>query len=465
MKNRDVALSRNGKECMAHIKIKKGLNVPITGAPVQEIHEGNAVKRVALLGPDYVGLKPKLEVAVGDHVKLGQTLFIDKQHPRIRFTSPGAGQVVAIHRGEKRALLSVVIELDGEEGAISFKAFDEKALKTASRDAVVENLLASGLWTALRERPFSHVADPDTIPDAIFVTAMDTQPLAPDVARLIRNEETAFAHGLRVLQKLTEGKIYVCHAKGAALPDLDSEQIDPVVVEGPHPAGNVGTHIHFVFPVNLKHKVWHLSAQDVIAMGQLFQTASLRVERVIALAGSAVRQPRLVKTRLGADLSHLTENQLQDGDKRVISGSVLSGHTAQDAMGFLGRYHQQVSVLPEDTRRIFLGWLSLGWNLYSLKNIVLSKFVPGRKINFTPALHGGKRAIVPVGSYEKVMPLDMLPTYLLRALAVQDVEDAEKLGALELDEEDLALCTFVCPSKVDHGENLRKTLTLIEKEG
>ena len=449
---------------MAHIKIKQGLNVPINGAPVQEISEGKPVKRVALIGPDYVGLKPRFEVSVGDTVKLGQVLFTDKKNPKIRFTSPGAGKVVAIHRGEKRAFLSVVIELDGDE-TVQFKAFDEQAMESATREVILENLLTSGLWTALRTRPFSHVPDPDTIPEAIFVTAVDSQPLAANVAVLVHADKKAFVHGLQALQKLTNGKIYVCHAKSEIIPGCGLEHVEPVVVEGPHPAGNVGTHIHFVHPASMNHTVWHLSAQDVIAMGHLFMTGKLHVERVIALAGPKVNQPRLVKTRLGADLCDLTDGELGEGNKRIISGSILAGHTAEDALVFLGRYHQQVSVLPEDKTRVFLGWLSLGWNLYSVKNIVISKLFPGKRFDFTTALNGGRRAIVPIGSYEKVMPLDILATYLLRALAVQDVEEAEKLGALELDEEDLALCTFVCPSKINHGDNLRKTLTLIEKEG
>ena len=377
---------------MAHIKIKKGLNVPINGAPIQEISEGKPVKRVALIGPDYVGLKPRFEVSVGDSVKLGQVLFTDKKNPRIRFASPGAGKVVAIHRGEKRAFLSVVIELDGDD-AVSFKAFDEQAMASANREAIVENLLASGLWTALRTRPFSHVADPDTTPEAIFVTAVDTQPLSANMAVLVHAEKKAFVQGLQVLQKLTEGKIYVCHEKDEITPGSGLDQIEPVVVEGPHPAGNVGTHIHFVHPASVSHTVWHLSAQDVIAMGHLFMTGKPYVERVVALAGPKVNQPRLVKTRLGADLGDLTDGELDDGSKRIISGSILAGHTAEDALVFLGRYHQQVSVLPEDKTRVFLGWLSLGWNLYSVKNIVISKLFSSKKFNFTTALNGGRRAM------------------------------------------------------------------------
>jgi Na+-transporting NADH:ubiquinone oxidoreductase subunit A len=211
--------------------------------------------------------------------------------------------------------------------------------------------------------------------------------------------------------------------------------------------------------------VWYIQVQDVIAIGILFTTGILDVSRIISLAGPGARNPRLIRTRIGASVSDITRDELKEGEQRVISGSVFSGHTAEGVTGFLGRFHQSASVIPEGRKRVFMGWLSPGFNLFSVKNILLSGLLPKKKFIFTTALHGGRRSIVPIGSYEKVMPLDILPTYLLRALAVDDVEEAEKLGCLELDEEDLALCTFVCPSKINHGENLRRNLTLIEKEG
>jgi Na+-transporting NADH:ubiquinone oxidoreductase subunit A len=234
---------------------------------------------------------------------------------------------------------------------------------------------------------------------------------------------------------------------------------------GNHPAGNPGTHIHFLDPVHRHKEVWHAGAQDVSAIGILFTRGTLYMDRIVSLAGPDVKNPRLIRTRLGASLSDLTSRECNPGLRRIISGSVFSGHTADGPTAFLGRYHQQITVLPEDRSRTFLGWLSPGLNLFSVKNIVASRLFPRRKLDFTTSTHGGKRAIIPIGSYEKVMPLDILPTHLLRALAVNDIDEAEKLGILELDEEDLALCTFVCPSKINHGENLRRTLTLIEKEG
>ena len=449
---------------MSITKIKKGLNLPINGQPVQEISEGNKVKTVAILGSDYAGMKPTMQVAVGDQVKLGQLLFTDKKMPSVRYTSPGAGKVVSINRGHKRVFLSIIIELNGNDEII-FNSYPENQLESLDREKVVSQMLESGLWTTLRSRPFSKTADPETIPHSIFVTAMDTNPLAPSVEKIIQGNEQNFVNGLKIISKLTDGKIFLCKAQGANIPTAEIDSISVQEFTGPHPAGNVGTHIHFLDPVSRKKTVWYINAQDLVAVGILFTTGKLSMERVVSLAGSGVKNPRLLRTRVGASMNDLTAGELADGENRIISGSVLSGHTAAEVTAFLGRFHQQVSVFEEGRKREFFGWLMPGLNAYSVKNVFLSSLVPNKKFNFNTLLHGGQRGIVPIGSYEKVMPLDILPTYLLRALAVDDVDEAEKLGCLELDEEDLALCTFVCPSKIEHGVNLRRNLTLIEKEG
>ncbi|MFQ5602462.1 MAG: Na(+)-translocating NADH-quinone reductase subunit A [bacterium] len=446
------------------IKIKKGLDLPIHGQPRFEIHDAKKPSQVALLGEDYVGMKPTMMVKVGDEVKLGQLLFTDKKMPSVRYTSPGAGKVVAINRGLKRAFLSIVIRLEGS-AELTFQSFPEGKLSALNRKKVVENLLESGLWTALRARPFSKVADPETQPHSIFITAMDTNPLGPPVEKVLDRRERSFKNGLAVLSRLTDGKLFLCKAPNSTVPTVE---LDALVVEefaGPHPAGNPGTHIHFLDPVSRNKTVWHVGAQDVAAIGDLFTSGRLNMQRVISLAGPSVKSPRLLKTRIGAAVADLTTDELTGGENRIISGSVLSGRTAREETAYLGRFHQQISVVPENRQKQFLGWLSPGFNLYSVKNVVISKWLNKKSFHFTTSTNGGVRAIVPVGSYEKVMPLDILPTFLLRALAVDDVEEAEQLGCLELDEEDLALCTYVCPSKIDHGLSLRRNLTLIEKEG
>jgi len=446
------------------IRLKKGLDIPLAGEPLQEVTGEKIPRTVALVGPDFTGLKPRLEVNPGDRVKLGQPLFSHKKTAGVKYTSPGAGKVVAVNRGEKRVFLSVAVELDGDEEE-TFPSFSGKELLTLDRARAVEILLASGQWTALRRRPLGGVADPEGRPTSIFVTAMDSNPHAPETEKAIERAEDWFCEGLKVIAALTEGKVYLCTGQQARLPVPPVGKIERVVFDGPHPAGNAGTHIHFLDPVGRGREVWHIGVQNVAAVGALFTTGRLKVDRVVSLSGSAVINPRLVRTRIGASLEDLLDGELKEGPNRIISGSVISGRRATGPTAYLGRYSNQVSVLPQSGKRRILGWLNPGLNLYSVQRIFLSGFLPRKRFDFTTELHGGARAIVPVGSYEKVMPLDVLPTFLLKALAVNDVEEAEKLGCLELVEEDLALCTFACPSKIDHGANLRRTLDTIEKEG
>lgn len=449
---------------MGTINLKKGLDLPIVGTPNQVIDAGKSVKTVALLGDDYVGMRPTMMVQVGDKVALGQIVFTDKKMTGVNYTSPGAGTVVSVNRGAKRKFLSIVIRLEGDDEK-TFASYSESELDSANPQDVKKQLVESGQWTLLRARPFGKVADPETTPHSIFITAMDTNPLAPSVEKILEGRDKDFAAGLKVLSKLTEGTLYVNKAPDSKIPVGENDRVTVTEFSGPHPAGLPGTHIHFLDPVGRRKTVWYINAQDVAAIGSLFLTGKIDVERIVSLAGPSVKNPRLVKTRVGANLYDLTEGELTDGENRIVSGSVLSGRTADEVVGFLGRFHQQVSVLPEGRERKFLGWLAPGADMFSVKKVLVSALSKSKKFRFDTSTHGGERAIVPIGSYEKVMPLDILPTFLLRALAVDDVDEAEKLGCLELDEEDLALCTFVCPSKIDHGAALRRNLTIIEKEG
>jgi len=441
------------------IEIKTGLDLPIKGSPKQEIGEGNAVTRVAVIGSDYPGMKPTMLVKEGDQVKLGQPLFADKKNEGVQFTAPGSGKVIEINRGERRVFQSVVIELDGKDTAVTFKSHAD--LSALTRDAVVEELVESGLWSAIRRRPYEKIPAINAVPHSIFVNAMDTNPLAGDQALAIARQPGAFVDGISVISKLTEGTVFVCRDPKASF-DAGSAQVE--TFSGKHPAGLVGTHIHHLDPVGEGKEVWHLSAQDVLAIGRLFKEGVLSTERVISLAGPSVKAPRLVVTRVGASLDELTAGELEDGSHRVVSGSILGGRTAAGVFGYLGRYHQQVSVLEEGTHRVPFGWLSPGTNKHSVMGIYLSKLMPGKLLDYTTNTNGSPRAMVPVGAYEKVMPLDVLPTQLLRSLIVGDTDMAVKLGALELAEEDLALCTYVCPGKYEYGPILRDNLTTIELE-
>ncbi|PPD34760.1 MAG: NADH:ubiquinone reductase (Na(+)-transporting) subunit A [Methylomonas sp.] len=444
--------------------IKKGLDLPITGKPEQKITDGNSVKTVALLGVDYVGLKPKMLVAEGDKVKLGQALFSDKKNPGVNFTSPGAGVVKAIHRGDKRALLSVVIELKGKDQE-SFASYGESDLANLSVEQVKENLLASGLWTSFLTRPYGKVPTVESAPSSIFVTAIDTRPLAADPVVIIKAREKDFANGLQVISKLSAGKTYVCKAKGAEVISTAAAQV--AEFDGPHPAGLASTHIHLIDPVNINKFVWHIDYQSVIAIGALFTTGKLDVERIVSLAGPTVTNPRLVKTRVGASLDELVAGELQDVDNRVISGSVLYGHEAIGPIAYLGANTLQVSALKEGRDRELFGWIVPGKNKYSALNVYISSKDRqlGREFPLTTDKNGSNRAIVPVGIYESVMPLDILSTPLLKAIVVGDSDTAQLLGCLELDEEDVSLFTFVDPGKHDFAPVLRANLTKIEKEG
>ena len=444
------------------IKIKRGLDLPLAGAPEQRIEPARAVRSVAVLGCDYHGMKPTMAVQVGDRVRLGQVLFSDKKNPGVHFTAPGAGVVSAIHRGEQRVLQSVVIDLEGDD-AVEFARYDAAQLPALDPQAVRDNLQQSGLWTALRTRPFSEVPAVDAVPSSIFVTAIDTHPLAADPAVVIGERPADFANGLAVLARL--GKVHLCKASGVGLSGEVQANVQPHEFAGPHPAGLAGTHIHFLDPVSAGKSVWQIGYQDVIAIGALFSRGQLDVTRVVALGGPVVDKPRLLRTRLGASLEELTAAELQAGSNRIISGSVLGGRTSRGAFAFLGRYHVQVSCLHEGRERELLHYLRAGVNKHSVLNIFVSKLMGGRKLAMDTSTNGSPRAMVPVGNYEAVMPLDILPTQLLRYLIVGDTEMAQKLGCLELDEEDLALCSYVCAGKYEYGPILRDNLNRIEKEG
>ena len=444
------------------INIKRGLDLPVAGAPAQRIEAARPVRSVAVIGFDYPTMKPTMSVQVGDRVKLGQLLFSDKKSPGVNFTAPGAGVVSAIHRGEKRVLQSVVIDLEGDD-ELTFAAYASAQLDGLASEQVRENLQQSGLWTALRTRPYSKVPAVDAVPNSIFVTAIDTHPLAADPALIIAERADAFEAGLKVLARLA--KVFLCKAPSAVLPGEGLANVQVEAFSGPHPAGLAGTHIHFLDPVSASKSVWSIGYQDVIAIGVLFTSGRLSVERVVALAGPVVSAPRLLRTRLGANLDELTAGELQPGGNRVVSGSLLGGRTAHGAFAYLGRYHQQVSCLREGKEREMLHYLRAGADKHSILNIYISKLMAGKKFAFSTSTNGSPRAMVPVGNYEEVMPLDVLPTQLLRSLIVGDTEMAQKLGCLELDEEDLALCSYVCAGKYEYGPILRDNLTRIEKEG
>ncbi len=450
-------------------RIRQGLDLPIAGEPRQTVEETVATAQVALVGEDYVGMKPTMQVQEGDRVRIGDVLFTDKKAEGVRYTSPAAGTVASVNRGDKRVFLSMVIDRDDvapeEEESVEFASYGNEDLTTLSREAVRDLLVESGLWTAFRTRPFSKVPTIDSEPHSLFVTAMDTRPLAADPAVVLEERGRDFTFGLQIVRHLTSGSVHLCRASGKV---LQGEEIDGIAVQefdGPHPAGLPGTHISKVDPVGAAKTVWHVGYQDVVAIGRLFTTGKLDVTRVVSVGGPSVTSPSLVRTRLGASLPQLLDGRVEGSDNRIVSGSVLGGRRAAAPCDFLGRFHDQVTVLPEGGEREFLGWQGPGFERFSVKRIFASALSAGKKFRFSTSTEGSRRAMVPVGSYEQVLPLDIEPNFLLRALTVKDTEQAQLLGALELDEEDLALCTYVCPGKYDYGKLLRENLTIIEKEG
>jgi len=465
---------------MALHKFEKGLDLPLPGKPTQVVRGTSPCTRVALMADDYPGMKPGMHVVEGQTVKRGQLLFEDRKQPGVRHTAPAAGRVIGIHRGEKRALQAVVIDLsDGERrGAPGddeferFAAFSGANPDSLARDRIRALLAESGLWTAIRQRPFGRVPSPDGDADALFITAIDTHPHAPLPEVALAGKLEDFRLGTRLVAKLIDGPTYLCVEEHSELGDGAPKGVQVERFAGPHPAGTVGLHIHTLRPVNRNRKVWHLGYQDVAAIGHLFRTGRLDVSRVISIAGAPVSDPRLEISRIGACVSEIVAADVaraRNGEAkeiRAISGSVLAGkRTHGDVFDFLGRYERQVSLLPEDREQVFMGWLSPGPNLFSTTRIYLSSLFRPAKFKFTTTTNGSQRAMVPIGLYEKVMPLDILPTFLLRSLIVGDLETAERLGVLELEEEDLALCTFVCPGKTNYGPILRRNLETLEKEG
>lgn len=444
--------------------IKKGLDLPISGAPEQRIEDAPAVTSVAVIGRDYVGMKPTMLVSEGDRVKLGEPLFEDKKNPGVIYTSPGSGEVSAINRGARRVLQSVVIRLDGDD-EVSFDAVAADKLDTLDRKTAQNQLVQSGMWPIFRTRPFSKVPAPGSAPRSIFITAIDSNPLAADPALIIKERPEDFVNGLRVLARLTDGKLFLCKAPDSDIPTSDEARLQVAEFEGKHPAGLVGTHIHHLDPVDIESRVWHVGYQDVMALGSFFTTGRIDTRRVIALAGPSVEKPRLLRTRVGANTEELLQGQIKPVESRAISGSILGGRRAAGWGTYISRYDTQLSVLPEGREREFLGWVMPGREKFSKVNVFISSLIKPDSYKFTTTQNGSPRAMVPIGAYEEVMPLDILPTQLLRALLVRDTDSAQQLGCLELDEEDLALCSFVCVGKYDYGPHLRASLEQIEKEG
>jgi len=431
--------------------LKKGRNIRLKGAAKKEIVEVSLPKHAAVQPPDFKGLNPRLAVKVDTAVKVGSTILSDKTNPDIKVASPVSGKVVAVNRGAKRALLSIVVESDGRQEAESYQKFTEEQIKNISKSDVIRLLLKGHLWPVIRQRPFSKLANPQDTPKAVFIHAMNTEPLAPDIDFILENREKEFQTGLDIIKQLTDGAVHLCIEKGATSKALtQAEGVQIHTFSGPHPTGNVGTHIHCIDPVNKGDLVWYVEAQDVLRIASLFLDGVYPAERIVAVTGEgAVNHQVYAKTIVGAPLSDLLGGHALE-QARCLSGSVLTGKDV-GADGFVRFYDSQITVIPEGGRREFLGWLSLGADKYTFSKTYASAFLPAKEISLNSDEHGSHRAIVINNVYDPLVPLDIMTYFLLKAILSGNIEEAEQLGILECDEEDFALCTFACPSKTDVG--------------
>lgn len=444
------------------IKLKKGFDIRLAGKAEKKIPEEANPGLFAVKPVDFPGLIPKLDVRPGDRVKAGASLFHDKTRPEIRYVSPVSGKVLTVNRGEKRKILEVIVQKDGDD-FIDFGGHDTDNL---SREEVIDKLLISGLWPAVRQRPYNVVADPHSIPKSIFISGFDTAPLAPDYNFIVENLPVDyFRVGAAALTRMTNGKVNLV-LNDAGSPNKIPDDIPGVEISyfaGPHPSGNVGVHIHHIDPVNKGETVWHVNFQDVFSIGRLITEGVYRPEKIIALTGSEVIDPRYYRILSGGSITPVVAAKVKQGKLRFISGNVLTG-TQIGPDGFLGFYDSQVTVIPEGDHHEFFGWASPGLNKFSFSRTFLSSLFPKQTYKLDTNLHGGERAFVITGQYEKVVPMDIYPMQLLKAIMAGDIDMMENLGIYEVAEEDFALCEFICPSKIEIQSVVRNGLDLMRKE-
>lgn len=441
--------------------IKKGLDIKLLGKAEKTVVDLNS-RLYAVKPNDFIGCFPKMLVKVGDEVKSGSPLFFDKYRDEIYFTSPVSGKVLDIRRGEKRKILEVVVESDGKNESLDFGKSDIAALK---REDIIEKMLKSGVWPVLRQRPYSTVAKSADVPKAIFVSAFDSAPLAPDFDFFLHGFGKEFQAGLDVLTKLTSGKVHLnVHKKKTFSKEfLEAKNVQVNTFQGPHPSGNVSVHISRLDPLNKGEVVWYLNAQDVLTIGRLFLNGEYDASCMIALTGSEVKSPRYYKTHKGASITAMVQDNVKEGNLRYISGNVLTGSVIEKD-GFVGFYNSQITVIPEGDYYEFMGWLAPGFSKFSISKTFPSFLFPDKKYRLDSNIHGGPRAFVATGIFEKVFPFDIYPMQLIKAILVQDIDLMENLGIYEVDEEDFALCEVVDVSKTEIQKIVREGLDLMRKE-
>lgn len=442
------------------IRIKKGLDLKLAGA-AEKISKPLNLKNYALKPTDFHGLFPKLLVRVGDKVKAGTPVFFDKYRDNIIFTSPVSGTITDVIRGEKRKMMEIRIEADGSDSYESFTQADPKSLK---KEEVVEQLLKSGVWPLIRQRPYNVIANPEEKPKAIFVTGFDSAPLAADVDFLLQGKEKEIQTGLDALNMLSDAKVHLNLGPNTKAPALvGAKGVEINNISGPHPAGNVGIQIHHIDPINKGDIVWTMNVADVITIGSLFLTGKYNPEKVVALAGSEIEKPQYYVTKAGAEVAGILDGQLKQDNVRIISGNVLTG-TKVEKSGYLSYYHHAITVIPEGNQYSFFGWLIPSPKIYSFYRSAFSWLTPNKSYSLNTNLNGGERAFVFTGALEKVFPMDIYPIQLMKSIMVDDIDQMEQLGIYEVDEEDYALCEYISTSKIDMQILIRKGLDMMRIE-
>ena len=441
------------------IKLRKGLDIKLKGKAEKVLKAAPVPEAYALKPTDFPGLMAKLNIKPGQDIKAGEPVFFDKYNPEVLFTAPVGGKVVSVNRGERRKILEVVIQEEGNAGFVSFRKADPLSLPA---DQVREEILKSGLWPFIKRRPYGIIAKPDEKPRGIYISMFDSAPLAPDYSFILKGQESTFQTGLNALSKLTAGKIHLGVKAGSE--DLSYKNVEYHRFSGPHPAGNVGIQIHHLAPINKGDVVWTINALDVLFIGRLFLTGKLDLSKIVALTGSEVENPAYYKSMVGARISSLVDGNLKKGgNRRIISGNVLTG-TRVNGDNYLGFYDSMLTVIPEGDEYEFLGWATLGLNKFSAGRSFLSSLFPRKDYELDANMHGGERAFVMTGEYEKLLPMDILPVYLLKAIIVNNIDKMEQLGLYEVIEEDLALCEYACTSKIKVQDVLRQGINSMIKE-
>ncbi len=445
------------------IRIKRGLDIPLSGESELSWGQVEASPFYAIKPSDFHGIRPKLLLREGAKVKAGTPVFFDKGNEKVMFCSPVSGEITEIVRGAKRVLLEIHIKADGKNECEDFKL---PSFESAGREEIIDTMLKSGVWPMIKQRPWNVIANPDTSPRSIFISAFDSSPLAADNSFIFDGQEALFQTGLDILKKLTDGPVHLCiPGKGkVASAFSNAKGVEIPTVNGPHPAGNVGVQIHHIEPLNNKDIIWTCNPQDVLSIARLFTEGRYNPERVFNLCGSQVKDRKYFKSFIGAELAGYLKDNLSGKKNRVISGNVLTG-THVGMHGYLGYYDHQVTVIPEGDYYEFLGWIEPGFSKFSTSGSIASKwFLKNKKRVLDTQMHGGQRAYMVTGEYDKVLPFDILPVHLIKAIMIEDIDLMEKLGIYEVAPEDFALCEVACTSKIDVQEVIQDGIDLMVKE-